>query len=67
MVEDTRGQISDEAVARLRKRVGVPVRNSAPPHYREPGLDAFRIVRLPDPPGADLDEGMRRVAEGFAR
>jgi acyl dehydratase len=41
---DVPGQITDEAVARLRKRVGIPVRNPAPPHYREPGLDAFRIV-----------------------
>ena len=38
------GQITDDAVARLRARVGIPVRNPAPPHYREPGVDAFRIV-----------------------
>jgi acyl dehydratase len=38
------GQITDEAVARLRERIGIPVRNPAPPHYREPGVDAFRIV-----------------------
>jgi acyl dehydratase len=40
----TYGQITDHAVARLRARIGIPVRNPAPPHYREPGLDAFRIV-----------------------
>jgi acyl dehydratase len=42
--DDTYGQITDEAVARLRARIGIPVRNPAPPHYLEPGLDAFRIV-----------------------
>ena len=38
------GQITDEGVTRLRERIGIPVRNPAPPHYREPGVDAFRIV-----------------------
>jgi acyl dehydratase len=38
------GQITDDAVARLRERIGIGVRNPAPPHYREPGVDAFRIV-----------------------
>jgi acyl dehydratase len=38
------GEITDEGVARLRARIGVPVPNPSPPHYREPGLDAFRIV-----------------------
>jgi acyl dehydratase len=42
--DDTYGQITDEAVARLRARIGIPLRNPAPPHYLEPGLDAFRIV-----------------------
>ena len=42
--DDTYGQITDMGVARLRERIGVPVRNPAPPHYREPGVDAFRIV-----------------------
>ena len=41
---DTRGLITDDAVARLRSRIGIAVRNPAPPHYREPGIDAFRIV-----------------------
>jgi acyl dehydratase len=44
MVDDSYGQITDEGVARLRERIGIPVRNPAPPHYREPGVDAFRIV-----------------------
>jgi acyl dehydratase len=42
--DDAYGQISEEGVARLRARIGIPVRNPAPPHYREPGVDAFRIV-----------------------
>ena len=42
--DDTYGQITDDGLARLRARIGIPVRNPAPPHYREPGLDAFRIV-----------------------
>lgn len=42
--DDSYGRITDEAVARLRERVGIAVRNPAPPHYREPGTDAFRIV-----------------------
>ena len=42
--DGTYGQITDEAVARLRERIGIAVRNPAPPHYREPGTDAFRIV-----------------------
>jgi acyl dehydratase len=42
--DDAYGQIMDEGVARLRARIGIPVRNPAPPHYREPGVDAFRNV-----------------------
>jgi acyl dehydratase len=42
--DDTYGRITDDGVARLRARIGIPVRNPTPPHYREPGLDAFRIV-----------------------
>jgi acyl dehydratase len=42
--EPTYGQITDDGVARLRQRIGIPVRNPSPPRYREPGLDAFRIV-----------------------
>jgi acyl dehydratase len=38
------GTIAEEGLERLRARIGVPVRNPSPPHYREPGLDAFRIV-----------------------
>jgi acyl dehydratase len=39
-----RGQITDEAVDRLRARIGVPEPHPQPPHYLRPGLDAFRNV-----------------------
>ena len=42
--DEAYGQITDEGVARLRERIGIAVRNPSPPHYREPGVDAFRIV-----------------------
>jgi acyl dehydratase len=42
--DDTYGQITDDRVARLRARIGIPVRNPAPPRFREPGVDAFRNV-----------------------
>jgi hypothetical protein len=38
------GQITDDAVALLRRRIGVPEPPPTPPHYRRPGTDAFRIV-----------------------
>ena len=38
------GTITDEGVARLRARIGVPEPNPQPPHYRCPGTDAFRHV-----------------------
>jgi acyl dehydratase len=37
-------QITDEGVARLRQRIGIPEPHPAPPHYLRPGEDAFRIV-----------------------
>ena len=40
----TDGKITDEGVARLRARIGVPQAYPAPPHYRRPGEDAFRSV-----------------------
>lgn len=42
--DGTYGQITDAAVSRLRQRTGIAVHNPSPPHYREPGIDAFRIV-----------------------
>src|SRR5260370_30965113 len=38
------GRITDEGVARLRARIGVPEPHTAPPHYRRAGADAFRNV-----------------------
>jgi len=38
------GEITDAGVARLRARIGIPEPHPMPPHYREPGTDAFRIV-----------------------
>jgi len=38
------GAITDEAVERLRARIGVPEPHPQPPHYVRPGLDAFRHV-----------------------
>jgi acyl dehydratase len=36
-------RITDEGVARLRQRIGVPEPHPVPPHYRCPNTDAFRI------------------------
>ncbi|WP_334144679.1 hypothetical protein [Rhabdothermincola sp.] len=38
------GVITDEAIKRLRARIGVPEPHPVPPHYRRPGEDAFRHV-----------------------
>ncbi|GGV35928.1 acyl dehydratase [Actinomadura cremea] len=40
----TTGTITDEGVARLRARIGIPQAYPARPHYRRPGEDAFRHV-----------------------
>ncbi len=37
-------RITDEAIARLRARIGVPEPHPRPPHYLYPGEDAFRHV-----------------------
>src|SRR5262252_1743275 len=39
-----RGAITDEAVARLRARIGVPEPHPMPPHYTVPTTDVFRHV-----------------------
>lgn len=41
---DTTARITDEAIERLRARIGVPEPHPQPPHYLRPGLDAFRHV-----------------------
>lgn len=38
------GVITEEAIARLRARIGIPEPHTAPPHYLRPGTDAFRHV-----------------------
>jgi len=40
------GTITDEGVARLRSRIGVPEPHPQPPHYLHPGTDAFRHVAM---------------------
>jgi acyl dehydratase len=40
------GTITDEGIARLRARIGVPEPHQVPPHYRKPGVDAFRHVAV---------------------
>ena len=40
------GRITEEGVARLRARIGVPEPHPAPPHYRKPNIDAFRNVAI---------------------
>ena len=38
------GKITDEGVARLRERIGVPEPWPLPPHYQHPNIDAFQHV-----------------------
>lgn len=38
------GRITDEGIAELRSRIGIAEPHPAPPHYRRPNEDAFRIV-----------------------
>ena len=40
------GTITDEAIARLRLRIGIPEPHPVPPHYTRPGVDAFRQVSI---------------------
>ena len=44
MTDADAGRITDEGIARLRRRIGVPEPHPLPPHYRRPGIDAFRHV-----------------------
>src|SRR5690606_20184528 len=41
---DRAGRITDEAIARLRARIGVAEPHPRPPHYREITVDVFRHV-----------------------
>ncbi len=45
MAEHASG-ITDEGIARLRARIGVPEPHPVPPHYLEPNIDAFRHVAV---------------------
>jgi len=38
------GSITDDGIARLRARIGVPEPHPCPPHYLRPDVDAFRHV-----------------------
>ncbi|HEY6622256.1 MAG TPA: hypothetical protein VIX85_00360 [Acidimicrobiales bacterium] len=38
------GKITDEAIERLRARIGIPEPHPVAPHYINPGVDAFRHV-----------------------
>jgi hypothetical protein len=38
--------ITDEGIARLRARIGIPEPHPLPPHYLRPGTDAFRHVAV---------------------
>jgi len=44
VTETKRAGITDEGVARLRERIGVPEPHPQPPHYLRPNEDAFRQV-----------------------
>ena len=44
MTQTTTGTITDDAIDRLRARVGVPEPWTRRPHYYRPNTDAFRIV-----------------------
>ena len=43
-IEMTEGRITDEGIARLRARIGIPEPHPVAPHYRCPDVDAFRHV-----------------------
>jgi hypothetical protein len=62
------GSITDEAIARLRARIGVPEPHPAPPHYQRPGTDAFRNVAIAygddNPLWADPGYGSKTRWEG---
>jgi acyl dehydratase len=63
-----KGQITDEGVARLRARIGIPEPHPLPPHYRRPGTDAFRNVAVAygddNPLWCDPDYGIKTRWEG---
>jgi hypothetical protein len=40
------GTITEEGIARLRARIGIPEPHPVPPQYERPGLDAFRLTSI---------------------
>src|ERR1700749_4684546 len=53
--------IPDGPIAILRARIGIPEPHPQPPHYRRPGIDAFRNTAISygddNPLGCDPDYG----------
>ena len=64
----TDGRITDEGIARLRARVGVPEPHPLPPHYTLPTLDTFRNVAVAygddNPLWCDPEYGVKTRWEG---
>ncbi len=62
------GSISDDGVARLRQRIGIPQPHPTPPNYRFPNEDAFRNVAYAygddNPLWCDPDHARRSVWGG---
>jgi acyl dehydratase len=62
------GRITEEGVARLRARIGIPEPHPVPPHYRSPNEDAFRHVAQsygdPNPMWCDPEYGAKTVWGG---
>jgi acyl dehydratase len=62
------GQITDEGIARLRARVGVPEPHPQPPHYTFPTIDTFRNVAVAygddNPLWGDADYGVKSRWDG---
>jgi acyl dehydratase len=62
------GTITDDAIARLRLRIGIPEPHPVPAHYGRPGLDAFRHVSISygddNPLWCDPEYGHRTVWGG---
>jgi acyl dehydratase len=64
----TEGTITDEGIARLRQRVGIPEPHPVPPQYLSPGIDAFRNVAIAygddNPLWCDAGYGLATVWKG---
>jgi acyl dehydratase len=62
------GTITDDGIARLRKRIGIAEPHPVPPHYLRPGTDAFRHVAVAygddNPLWCDAEYGKGTVWEG---